>query len=538
MRAGGARSGRTPVATLVAVLIALSVACSGADGIDEVKPSFPTSAPVAAESASAVETDGSLAVASAVQTVAPGPTSHAGNATPRAVTATAPDLSTTGQPAGVRDDHGHGEAAATSGPESTVEEFLAEGLHLAGASPVHLAVRGMAAADTVRCAWRGIARTAAQREGAIRFWLRLDASETIPAADYLGILFAVTWDTIDPKYRETAKSNFLAIARGGLSEEYLFLTCFADYTVSSYLLGAGPTTVTVAYDNWGEARSYELYVREHEAGTYGTDPLQARGDYEASLQAKVVAAEEALAAEIGGRERIVFLAPMGAHNAIAFEAWQAVAHWDVATAADGTVTAVRVGTPEGDPEHTQTLANLTSRITTAAASDAHATTRIANVTGLQQAYRDMGAYDDITPDDGDTTTFTPAQPPPVSGCANGTAVATPSANRGLVRDCETLLAAKDGLRGAATVNWSTSTVISNWEGVTTGGTPSRVTGLNLSRKSLTGTIPAGLGRLFALTTLNLSGNQLTGTIPPELGWLTNLTELRLSGNALTGTGQP
>ena len=53
-------------------------------------------------------------------------------------------------------------------------------------------------------------------------------------------------------------------------------------------------------------------------------------------------------------------------------------------------------------------------------------------------------------------------------------------------------------------------------------------------KSLTGTIPAGLGRLFALTTLNLSTNSLTGAIPAELGWLTNLTELRLSGNSLTG----
>ena len=83
-----------------------------------------------------------------------------------------------------------------------------------------------------------------------------------------------------------------------------------------------------------------------------------------------------------------------------------------------------------------------------------------------------------------------------------------------------------------------STAIGSWEDVTTGGTPSRVTELDLASESLTGTIPAGLGRLFELTTLDLSGNQLTGTIPPELGWLTNLTELRLSGNALTGTGQP
>ena len=439
--------------------------------------------------------------------------------------------SVTGNPG----DRSKGDAVVTAGVAPTVEAILKDGLNLARASPVHLAIRGTAAANSVRCDWRGIARTASQREDAVRFWLRLDADEAIPRAAYLEILFTALLDTFNPEYRETAKSNFLAIARGGLSEEYLFLTCFADYTVTSYLLGTGttPGTVTVAYDRRDEARSYELYRREHEAGTFGTDALQTRGDYEASLQDIVVAAEEALAAEIGGRERIVFLAPMGAHNAIAFEAWQAVAHWDVETV-DGTVNAVRVGAPEGDPEHTQTLANLTTRITTAAASDAHATTRVANVSGLQQKYRDMGAYGDITPGDGETTTFTPAQPPAAPTCTNGTAVATPNDNRGLVQDCETLLAAKDGLRGAATLDWATSTAVSGWEGITTGGTPSRVTELDLASESLTGSIPAGLGHLFELTTLDLSSNQLTGDIPAELGWLTNLTELRLSGNTLTG----
>ena len=66
-------------------------------------------------------------------------------------------------------------------------------------------------------------------------------------------------------------------------------------------------------------------MREHDTGTYGTEALKTRGDYEAGLQAQVVAAETALSAEIGGREAVVFLAPMGAHNAIGFEAWQAVA---------------------------------------------------------------------------------------------------------------------------------------------------------------------------------------------------------------------
>ena len=256
-----------------------------------------------------------------------------------ALTATAARPAIVAESAG---DRPRGEASVELRDAPTVEELLEEGLRLVGASPVHLAIRGTAGATTVRCAWRGIARTTAQREDAIRFWLRLGATEAIPSAGDLEELFTATFDVLNPEYRETAKANFLAIARGGLSEEYLFLTCFADYAVTAYLLGTGttPGTVTVAYDNRGEARSYELYRREHEAGTYGADALRARGDYEASLQEIVVAAEEALAAEIGSKERIVFLAPIGAHHAIAFEAWQAVAHWDLASKSlTGTIPA-------------------------------------------------------------------------------------------------------------------------------------------------------------------------------------------------------
>ena len=412
------------------------------------------------------------------------------------------------------------------------------GLHLVGASPVHLAFRGTPAATSVRCAWRGIAQTTRQRADAIRFWLGLGADAAIPDnAAYLEALFMVVLDTFDPKLRETAKANFLAIARGGESRDYLFLTCFADYAVTSFLLGTGttPATVTVAYDRRDEAASYDLYVREHEAGTYGTDALQSRGAYEAGLQARVVAAEQALSDEIGGREAVVFLAPMGAHNAIGFEAWQAVASWAVVTDDAGVVQAVRDDTPAGDPEHTQPLANLSSRITAAATTDAHATTRVTTVGGLQPYYRDtLKAYADITPGDGQTTTFTPAQPPAAPTCTNGTVIPNPGDNRELVKDCETLLAVGPTLRGSAALNWSTSTALSNWTGVTTGGTPTRVTGLSLASQSLTGSIPSAIGHLFALTTLNLSTNSLTGDVPAELGWLDQLTELRLSGNTLTG----
>ncbi len=184
----------------------------------------------------------------------------------------------------------------------TVEELLQHGLHSASASPAHLAIRGTPTATTVRCAWRGIARTAEQRADAIRFWLGLEATDVIPNVVMVEALFSVVLDTLDPDFRETAKANFRAIARGGESREYLFLTCFADYAVTNFLLGSGttPATVTVAYDRMDEAASYELYVREHEAGTYGTDALQTRGAYEAGLQTQVVAAEAALSAEIGG----------------------------------------------------------------------------------------------------------------------------------------------------------------------------------------------------------------------------------------------
>ena len=75
------------------------------------------------------------------------------------------------------------------GPANTVEEVLEKGLRLAGASPVHVALRGTAIADSVRCDWRGIARTSEQREDAIRFWLGLDEDDEIPDATYLEALF-------------------------------------------------------------------------------------------------------------------------------------------------------------------------------------------------------------------------------------------------------------------------------------------------------------------------------------------------------------
>ena len=127
-------------------------------------------------------------------------------------------------------------------------------------------------------------------------------------------------------------------------------------------------------------------------------------------------------------------------------------------------------------------------------------------------------------------------------CANGTVIADPRSHAALVGDCRVLLAALEGLEGdsdseiegGGTLNWSDLTALAQWEGVSSSGTPSRVTGLDLSDKSLGGTIPSTLGALTALTTLDLRDNDLTGAVPTELSALTSLTALSLGGNDLSG----
>ena len=119
-------------------------------------------------------------------------------------------------------------------------------------------------------------------------------------------------------------------------------------------------------------------------------------------------------------------------------------------------------------------------------------------------------------------------------CSSGTAVTDPASNAGLVGDCNTLLGLKDALAGTGTLNWSADTAMTSWDGVTLGGTPQRVTKLDLTRDGLTGVIPAALGDLDKLDRLELANNRLTGSIPAALGKLTLLEHLGLDSNNLTG----
>ena len=123
-------------------------------------------------------------------------------------------------------------------------------------------------------------------------------------------------------------------------------------------------------------------------------------------------------------------------------------------------------------------------------------------------------------------------------CENGTVVPNPADHPGLADDCAVLLAVKDALAGTAALNWSATTPITDWTGITVSRAPKRVTKLNLDSMSLNGSIPAELSGLSALRELRLAWNRLTGTIPPELGQLTQLAQLVLGGNRLTGAIPP
>ena len=123
------------------------------------------------------------------------------------------------------------------------------------------------------------------------------------------------------------------------------------------------------------------------------------------------------------------------------------------------------------------------------------------------------------------------------------AVAKTIRSPALLADCVTLFNTKQRLlehaSGSDTLNWATSVPISDWEGITVGGSgkESRVTKVQLAGKRLN-VIPWRLGNLDALTHLELNGSQLEGHIPQQLGRLSNLTHLKLNSNSLYGEIPP
>ena len=138
--------------------------------------------------------------------------------------------------------------------------------------------------------------------------------------------------------------------------------------------------------------------------------------------------------------------------------------------------------------------------------------------------------------------LTPVDP---EACDDGTIVADPANNTELVADCKVLAGLKSTIEGThdnvnRRLQWDDSTSLSEWEGISVGGSPRRVTVIKLDSSGgtptappkLRGEVPAALGSLTGLVTINLHGNYLSGVIPPEFGDLPNLVTLILSSNHL------
>ncbi|KAM5587964.1 putative LRR receptor-like serine/threonine-protein kinase [Rosa sericea] len=84
-------------------------------------------------------------------------------------------------------------------------------------------------------------------------------------------------------------------------------------------------------------------------------------------------------------------------------------------------------------------------------------------------------------------------------------------------------------------NWSTTTPVCNWVGVTCGARHLRATTLNLSYFGLEGTIPPQLGNLSFLVDIDLANNSFHGHLPKELARLCRLKFINFGNNSFMGT---
>ena len=315
----------------------------------------------------------------------------------------------------------------------------------------------------------------------------------------------------------------------GDTTEERSIKCYIDVRANVYVLGNGPSTLTTLLFVYSYCdHQYTSYLEEG----------QTEQDLVEEFRQQV---ETAIDDVFPSREHIMFLGPA---VDLSSEAWRFMGYWDVQRQEDGTVVAVH---PDRDlwrrrqPDDYQTYRSVLemelpafkqavteanqARVTQyegRIGADEGLPMLVSDANQLRQYFIAVGAYDH--PDG------PPAQPPPPCGLA----VPDQADNPGLMKDCMTLLAAKDTLRGTAALNWSVDTAITGWEGVTTGGTPSQVTKVELPNEGLSGSIPAQLWELAGLTHLDLADNSLAGEIPREFRWLPKLEEIRLSGNSLTG----
>ena len=142
-------------------------------------------------------------------------------------------------------------------------------------------------------------------------------------------------------------------------------------------------------------------------------------------------------------------------------------------------------------------------------------------------------------------------------CLNGRAVPVMDRDLKLLHDCATLLDAKHALSAEPPLNWSADLPMEEWEGITLGGSPPRVTEVQLVERGLSGEVLGDFDNLADIQRLILTGNKLTGVMPwpadedaleilelgsnrfsgemdAPWGWFTNLEVLYVYDNKLSG----
>ena len=125
-------------------------------------------------------------------------------------------------------------------------------------------------------------------------------------------------------------------------------------------------------------------------------------------------------------------------------------------------------------------------------------------------------------------------PPSCTTSSVAVTATSPTDASALAADCAFLLDNKATLEGSAPtrrMNWSSSLSMTSWDGISI--TSDRVSTILLGAEwGLSGTLPASLARLSGLASLRITPGQLTGGLPTLPGSLTNLD---LSRNSLSGT---
>ena len=298
------------------------------------------------------------------------------------------------------------------------------------------------------------------------------------------------------------------------------IVCFSDVRVNDYIVGSGPSQLTVV------VKSVVLAGGEETARRY--ERTLARGGWDWLI--------EVPEGGIGGNEEIMFIGPGWNFN---FEVWQVFNTWDVQRKEDGSVVAVHPHAEYWlwiDQYGSSVELSLSSFASLVGAADqerindnggrirpsSSAPSLVQDANNLHAFHVETG---NVNHPDGP-----PAMPPPPCGKA----VPNQANNPGLMLDCIALLAAKDTLRGTGTLNWSVDVAMADWDGVRVLGTPGRVTRLTITSGGLNGTVPPSIGELSALQILWLNRNQLSGPIPQELTGLSSLEQLLLNENRLTG----